>query len=63
MNASDKLRSLLAGGMSQSDIARAVGVSQPTISRIISGQHDMKASTAARIDAVWSAVVASRAAA
>jgi transcriptional regulator with XRE-family HTH domain len=47
----DQLLALRAAGLSQAQIARATGIRQPTISRILSRQHkDVLASTARRID-------------
>lgn len=45
MNASEIIGALVATGMTQYGIAKASGIPQPTISRIMSGQPDCLAST------------------
>jgi transcriptional regulator with XRE-family HTH domain len=53
----DQLLALRAAGYSQARIAKATGVAQPTISRILTGRHkDVLASTAKRIDALHRAI-------
>lgn len=44
------LRDLLDSGLSQSEIAKRCGLTQPTISRLLSGVHsDTRSSVAVRI--------------
>lgn len=54
MNTTEKLGALIEFGMSQHDIKRATGVSQASISRILSGlQADLKLSTVEAIDGLY----------
>jgi len=54
MNAKQKLKALVDLGLKQGDIAERVGVSQATISRILTNKHsDMKASTSDAISLMF----------
>jgi len=50
MNTQTQLKEIISSGLTQEVISSRAHVSQPTISRILSGKHtDMKASTASSI--------------
>lgn len=64
MNPAAQIRELLAHGMTQKEIAEAIGVKQPTVSRIVTGaQSDTRASIARRIEALYASRVAGKEAA
>jgi transcriptional regulator with XRE-family HTH domain len=57
----EQLRELMASGFSQGEIARRVGLTQPTISRLLAGLHsDTRSAAAARIKALHDAVIPKR---
>lgn len=56
-----QIRALLDSGLSQVEIATAVQVSQPTISRLLSGAHgDTRSEIATRINDLYEKVMAAR---
>ena len=58
MSTSEKLSRLRAAGLSQAEIARKTGISQPTISRIERGLHvDPKESAVLAIGALFNKTI------
>jgi transcriptional regulator with XRE-family HTH domain len=53
-----QLRELIASGLTQREIAQRVGLTQPTISRLLAGLHsDTRSAAAERVKALHEAVI------
>ena len=64
MNPAEHIRELISLGLTQKQIAQEIGVTQATVSRIVTGvQSDTRASIARRIEALYASRSAGKVAA